>query len=363
MTLEKKNNKRLSNIELLRIISMFMILVLHANFYALGMPNVLIGAASNKLQIFLMSIFESFADVGVNVFVLISGWFGIKCTLQSGLKFIFQCLFYSCGIFLVLYLCGYIQLSFLGLAECFFLRKINWFPKAYLCLFIFAPLLNIFVETASRRQQKNTLIAFFVFQTIFGCISDATTFISFGYSTISFFGLYLLARYIRIFKPNFSQKSLGVDLSIYVMISTALALVASFLIQHEYYSSFYRINAYCNPFVIISSTFLLLAFTKIKFTSSIINTIAASCFSVYLIHSNPNIIENFYIFTIQKIHLNGGEFEILFIFLFLITFFIGSVLIDQIRIFCWNMIMKIRPMNNKKATNVISTSNNSDQHE
>lgn len=333
-------HKRLSNIEFLRLVAMFMVLIRHANFYALGMPD----SVSNKMdsaQIMLMSALELFSSVGVNVFIYISGYFGIKCTLKSALKFIFQCLFYSFGIFIVLYLSGVISFSILGLAECFYLRKINWFPEAYLCLFILAPVLNAYVENSNEKQFRNTLIAFFIFQTIFGCISEATHFISLGYSAMSFIGLYLLARYVRLYPQKIFELSAFKNFSIYVAISSILSIIAFVLISNGNFGAFYRLNAYCDPLVILSSLFLLLGFVRINFSNGFINKIAASCFAVYLVHSNPNVIERFYTATIRYIHVNIGQFELIFIFLFLLGVFIISILLDQVRIILWNGIYKI----------------------
>lgn len=336
----RKKHKRQSNIEALRLIAMFMILVRHAGFYALGMPDNDTNPMSSA-QVMLLSILEIFSGVGVNVFILISGYFGIKCNLRSASKFIFQCLFYSCGIFLVLYSLGVIPMTFLGLSECFFLRKINWFPKAYLCLFIFAPMLNVFVDNCSEKQLRNTILSFLIFQTIFGCISEATHFISFGYSTISFFGLYLLARYVRLYPHKIFNISAIKCFGVYFAISSIMSLCAYELIQTGHDAAFYRLNAYCNPLVIISSLYLFLGFTKFRFNSEIVNYIAASCFAVYLFHSNPNIIERFYIATIKYFHVNSGEFELIYIFIFLISVFIFSIILDQLRILLWKLSERV----------------------
>ncbi len=330
--------QRLSNIELLRIVAMFFVLVRHANFYALGMPTP-IEAQANPSQTFLMSFLEIFAGVGVNVFVLISGYFGIRGNNKGLFKFIYQCLFFSCGIYLLLLSTGIINISFLGLAECFYLRKINWFPKAYLCLYILSPILNSFVEHSSERQLRVVLINYFIFQTIFGCISDSTTFISFGYSTVSFIGLYLLARYVRLYSNEIFRLSKNIDFCIYCLISLMLSYLAYEAISHGALSVFYRINAYCNPLVIMSSLCLFLCFSKINIKSRGINKIAASSFAVYLLHSNPNVIERFYIYIIQELSkLWGGIF---YIFIFLIGVYILAIMIDQMRIFSWNKLWEL----------------------
>lgn len=336
-----------SNIELLRIIAMFMILIRHAGFYAIGTP--VDNTSLTEGETLFLTCCECFCSVGVNVFILISGYFSIKYNARSVIKFIFQCLFYSCGIYLTLYFAGIIKFSILGLSECLYLRKINWFPKAYLCLFILAPILNKFVEHSNRNELKKILLAFFVFQTIFGCISDATHFISFGYSTISFIGLYLLGRYYRIYDfnifhedKNYSKILNGrwVNISIYLAISTVLSIVGYIFIVRGYYSAFYRLDAYCDPIVIISSLSLFIAFTKFKFNSKFINTIAASCFAVYLFHSNPNVIERFYTSIIRSLHLQYGKSSLLLILAFICVVFVIAILIDKIRILIWNVIDK-----------------------
>lgn len=61
-----------SNFELLRVISMLMVLGLHANFIALGEPTAEYVDA-NPIGAFLRYINEALCIVSVNVFVLISG--------------------------------------------------------------------------------------------------------------------------------------------------------------------------------------------------------------------------------------------------------------------------------------------------
>lgn len=89
--------ERLSNIELLRILSMFMILGLHANFVALPRPDnafIIANPIESSLRIFL----EYLCIVSVDVFVLISGWFRIKATTRSITNFLYQIVFFWGGL-------------------------------------------------------------------------------------------------------------------------------------------------------------------------------------------------------------------------------------------------------------------------
>lgn len=187
---------RQSNIELLRILAMLLVLIVHADFWALEGPKTgdFVLSPANA---WTRTIIESIAIVCVNVFVLISGWFGIKFSARGLSNFIFQCAYFLFGIYIFLLITGQVQLSLKGIAGCLCLTKANWFIRAYVGLYILAPVLNAFIECATKTLYRNVLILFFLFQTIYGC-SNAAAFIEGGYSTFSFIGLYLLARYVKI---------------------------------------------------------------------------------------------------------------------------------------------------------------------
>lgn len=70
---------RKSNIELLRIISMILIVLNHSNYLIFGS---VIGEEieQDSFRSFGRMLFEQLCIIGVNVFVLISGYFGIRPT-------------------------------------------------------------------------------------------------------------------------------------------------------------------------------------------------------------------------------------------------------------------------------------------
>lgn len=88
--------KRDSNIELLRNISMFLILVIHANFVAL--PHISYEEfVSNTTPSVVRFFIEAIGIVAVNIFVFISGWFGINTRKKSVLSFIYMVIFWLWG--------------------------------------------------------------------------------------------------------------------------------------------------------------------------------------------------------------------------------------------------------------------------
>lgn len=326
------NGPRQSNIELLRIIAMFLVLVVHADFWALGSPTIK-DFSSNTLSAFTRTLIESISIVCVNVFILISGWFGIRPSLKGFCNFVFQCVFFLFGIYTILLATGYTQLTIKGIAGCLCLTSANWFIRAYVGLYIIAPILNIFIERSSKRTIELFMIAFFIFQTIWGW-SNAAKFFEQGYSTFSFIGLYILARYTRQYA---NRKLISKGGIIYILSAITNTLLYFFLqkvnIKIDAYS-------YINPLIIIASLGLLMHFSNLKIGHSrVINWIAKSSFGVFLLHSNPNIGEP--IFKVQMINLfenYNGLYYLAVTLLTLLGVYALGILFDQPRRWLWNLI-------------------------
>ena len=80
--------QRQSNIELCRIISILFIIFLHSDFSVFGYPSNL-----NDVK-WPLILGESFSIIGVNVFLIISGYFSISIKKKSLFNLFYICLFY-----------------------------------------------------------------------------------------------------------------------------------------------------------------------------------------------------------------------------------------------------------------------------
>ena len=317
---------------------MFFILIVHADYFSIGEPTI--GDIQKEpVDAFLRVFFEAISIVCVNIFVLISGWFGIKPTIKGISNFIFQSLFFLTGLYIITLIIGTSELSIRGIAGCFFATKLNWFIKAYLLLYILTPVLNAFVETAPKATFKYVLIGFFTFSCTYGWI-NAAQFMCDGYTTLSFIGLYLLARYIKIYSPTWSLYKPNVYLLVYVgciMFVTLFDFMFPYLIGKRLP---YSLFSYICPTTIIGALSLLLCFTKNKFKNKFINWCEISCFAVFLIHANPSTI---FLYKNLFIYLHAELPVIIFwmvTFVILSSIFIIAILIDKIRILAWNIAYK-----------------------
>lgn len=315
---------------------MLMVLVVHSDFKTFGVPDSLEienSPALSYVRIFL----EALSLPSVILFVMISGWFGIKSSIRGFLNFIFQVLYFQLLSFGMAWISGKVDFSLINIAHIFCLPSCGWFVISYLGLYILAPIYNNYLDTVPKPTQRNVLISFFALQTYFGFIGDSINF-NFGYSTLSFSGLYLLAGYVRRHQCKWNKhwcvRTLWGGATIYLSATCAIAAIMSiapFTIG--------RMMQYTNPLLIIASIALIIQCNRINLKfSKTINFIASSAFGVYLLHDNIFISHNFFIPLIKFIGVNYGFLAIAGV---IIGIFILSVFLDQPRKILWTLLLKV----------------------
>lgn len=344
---------RESNIELLRNISMFMILVIHANFVSLpkiGYEELMSNTVPSITRFFI----ESLGIVAVNVFVFISGWFGIKTRTKSLLSFIYLIFFYLLGGGILFIALGMESFSVQWLLNVFQLTPYDWFIKSYLVLMIIAPVLNTFSKNAEEKTQRYVMIAFFLFEAIYGWVAGGRRFFVEGYGPLHFIGLYITAQYIHnqlrmettpIWVKRLFQMPKWADLPISMLM--AIANTAFVVLGSVYLGKTETIRgfafAYSNPLVIIGALYLFLFFSKIKMPYvKVINWLGASSFAVYLFHGQGSIRKLFFNSQVQFLYGDySGLACIGMIFFFLCVVYLIAVLVDQLRVLSWNRIWQL----------------------
>ena len=328
--------RRHGGLDLLRIVAMLGVLVLHAVQYPIGLPaaDLLRTRASDGV---LFLFVHATAVCSVNVFVLISGWFGIRPKMKRVAGLFFQNVFFV----LLLDLAGVFLLGQRPASEMarnlFLLTDWNWFIKSYFLLYLLAPVLNAYAETARRPSFRSLLAAFFVFQAVFGWLSVSCNFFWGGFSPVSFVGLYLLARYVRRFEPVFSQHSKSVDLAVYLGCSTVLfcAMAGCILAGKPFWVGRY-LTPYNNPLVILSALSLLLFFSKLDIRSRFVAVLAPSAYAIYLLHAHPSILHPVFVPSVLwALHGNDGLAAELLFSMVLAAFAVAAIGLDLIRLTLW----------------------------
>ena len=346
MTYTTKYLQRDSNMELLRILAMLGILVVHTDFFALGAPTKEDCIESPFLSIWRFAI-ESATIICVNLFVMLSGWYGIRPKKKRFLEFIFQILFYNLLFFSIFTLLTSVNtFTRSGICSILLLDRKFWFVKAYLLLYIISPILNAFTEKASKQQYSYILLGFFLFQTIYGWLFQSVSWFHSGYTTISFIGIYLLADYLHRHTQTGAGKFTFLSVFLlFVIINTFTAYCSAYYFNGSFNQ---RLYAYNSPLVIIASVAIFLLFTKIKFKSAFVNFVAASSFAAFLFHGNHFFADEVYVFYIKKWFTEDSiDIFSLKTTLFVLTIFIIAIIIDKVRIKIWGFISnKSKLLNN-----------------
>lgn len=333
--------QRQSNIELLRIFAMIMVVTVHTGFIV-NLMSVKARLDTEPVAAVYMSFVQCASIICVDLFVLVSGYFGIHTSIRRLLKFMYMCVFWGFGIAAAMWVVSRVfdkgPAVHLGtLINMLVPGNGYWFAKSYILLMIVAPALNLLFRKASSRTLLTIAVGFYLFQFIGDRLSDVYEDIWHGgFSPYSFIGLYMIGASVSRFKDKITLSS-GTSLGIYL----AFTIIATILVIRELpsLSWFYAWSIrYNSLIVILSSLFFFIAFTRFKFTSRTVNFFAASAFAVYLLHEHP-LIQPYYRQMFQYLWDNYPWWYYPFFQVSgVVAIYLVATLIDQIRIWSWRLI-------------------------
>ena len=137
--------KRNPNLDLLRIVSMLLIIWLHSIDHHSGVIEAA-DKAGGVIGLYIRVVFM-LVQICVNCYVLISGYFLVKSTfrLQKLVALWIEVVFYSFTIKLIFMLTGYTPFSAVSLVSCLvpvFTGR-YWFITIYFGLYLISPFLNM----------------------------------------------------------------------------------------------------------------------------------------------------------------------------------------------------------------------------
>lgn len=340
MTPQKKKIRQ-SGIELLRIVAMMLVMFGHThcqtNFYLPQAADIL----SHPFHSFFQLLYSCITTTGVGIFIAISGWFGIKFSIKGLSKYLFQVAFILLAIYVFSIIFLAVPIDVLGIKYCLGLYEGYWFVLGYLGLYMASPILNSFIEHASKKEYQVFLIAFYLFQCIYSWVTGWYSYYN-GYSIILFCGIYLTAAYLKKYPISWMQRH-----AIYLLVATILLMASIAFISTWMVNNAGRQIRDDNPLVILTCILFVISFSKLKFQSQFVNWLAASCFAVYLIHFSP-FIHPYLMTTTSSIYWQyDGLIYVALLFAELLMVYITCTLFDQLRILSWELINKILAKNEK----------------
>lgn len=273
---------RNSNNELLRIVCMFFIVFHHFLVHAI-FPDSLDSDVNLNTGNIISIITNGFLYIGVNCFILISGYYGVKLRWRNLTN-----LFMACAIYGVL---GYlVHLWYDGASigknliyHSFFIFSHNtwWYINCYVILLLISPLLNAGINIMTKRQHLITIVGLTICQVYFGYYWAQNMFDNSGYSFMQFLYMYVIGAYIHKHVTIKKDKRYS-----YLWIYIACALLWGILscIGHSHaIEGWWKPICYNNPIVILAAVAFFLFFQTFSFESKLINWLAPGTLAAYLI--------------------------------------------------------------------------------
>lgn len=158
-----------------------------------------------------------------------------------------------------------------------------------------------------------------------------------GYSTFSFIGLYLLARYCKLYLTSENYVNLIISGGV---ILTMNFIIVNYLQSQNISTSF--LLSYINPVNIFEAISMVMGFSMIKIRhNKHINFIASSAFAVYLVHQAPQIGRPYYRPFFKSLYDQYSGIECLGMFVIaLVSIYLIAVILDQLRKWFWKLLLK-----------------------
>ena len=286
----EKEYERNSSLELLRILAMIMIVFHHFAVHG----GFVYDYSVLTIPRFWVNFISMGGKIGVDVFVLISGYFLVVdrepvINVRRIFKFWFQIYFYSIvlvGIF------GYFGLASIGMkhiakAVCPILSSSWWFASAYFVMYLLHGFINKMLLSFDKKMYQCFLVILFV------CWSIIPTFLPTNFQSNSltwFIFLYSLSGYIRLYGlytlkcRYYCLLWLAVTFITYIGSCIMMLIGTKWNIFAKYSSHLFAQNSIT---VLLTSFFLFMTFLTLKIRyNKYINTVASTTFGVYLIHDS-----------------------------------------------------------------------------
>ncbi len=296
ITKEKKTSRN-SAIELLRIISMLLIVGHHYSVYGGGYITGV--PLENKIVIDLLMIG---GQLGVSLFVLISAYF-MSTQTQYKWKHIVKTVITVTVFSVLLYVFAFATskeaFSLTGFFKSFFpvVYAKWWFATTYTLLMLIAPLLSRIIQKMSQKLHAKLILLLVIMWSVIPTFTTATFDCS---DLIWFVCLYFVAGYIRKYPLKYLKTAKRSAYSTAVWLLLIMGSIAVFDLLGERISFFSSHSVYFTainmlPLFLLAASLFLLFLNLPAFNCKVINILAGSMFGVYLIHDHSfmrNIIWN-----------------------------------------------------------------------
>ena len=179
-----KKKERESSFELMRILSMFFVVLYH---FLISTGGSILNNSSGNVLVFWEWI-SMIIIVHVNSFILSTGYFQYKqkFSWKKFFSLLIMGYMYKVIISIILQLVYHTPLSSVEILRTFspFYFNNYWFLSVYLLLYLLSPYINILINKLSQKEHRNFIILLFIIFTIIPTITNQKTFSNTGFGII-----------------------------------------------------------------------------------------------------------------------------------------------------------------------------------
>ena len=289
LTLRKPSERmRESNFELLRILSMVLIVAAHWGHGFTGIPY----QDFSVPNLCIYHVVRGFGQIGVVIYILISGYFLCKSTfkIQTFLRTALQVMFY-CFIIMIVDMIVFPEDQWSVKRIISYLLLLGhgdfWFVGPYIVMFLLSPFINFII---TRLQKSGFLLLIVIMGVIVSLLPSITgNQIPGNYlkDNIAFFILiYLIGAFFRFYPEEIKNKRfIQWGCVAYTILYVMFMIVPSVSGKQYFLCGYFQNRGNYLNVLLASLIFLRFRDMRIK-QSKVINTISASTFGIYLLHES-----------------------------------------------------------------------------
>lgn len=264
---------RESSFELLRIVAQWMIVLYHLLYFYFYpyTGNEIYKTAWLPLHI------------GVVLYVLISGYFGIHASTKGLISLLVIVAVYTIPLYMV---SDIRKDEGIAISSILFVSKTPfWFVRTYLYLYLLSPIINRVIY--DKRTAIYLLLVLSIISIYIGTVGSDHT-LRGGKDILNFTLIYIIGHELRRTRIVWEKWHTLLMVSCFLSLNILVMVLWYGFNDQLTGRLIWRISfPYNSPLLIVNAVLLFVLIGRFKFKSVSVNYIAASSFAIYLIHTHP----------------------------------------------------------------------------
>ena len=294
----KVNKERNTNIEALKLLAIFLIIIFHVVQTLTDNPNVtktfFVWGATKDIDTKILCIIRGFGALGNSIFFMCSAYFLLNSKKANKKKIIYMIIeIFSISILILLI--SQIPLWKINITKEIRFQSLfpttystNWYLTCYILFYLISPILNYLIKNTNQKQLL-VWASFMAF--LYICINFINNGAYMCNNLILWITIYLIMAYIKLYCDKFSKNSKIMYIILFSSICLHLILIFStneLGLHYKYFNDkVMKWNTNNNPFFIaIDMSLVFIAINKQPYVNKFVNKIASYSLQIYIIHEN-----------------------------------------------------------------------------